>query len=91
MNVYDFADIIGAQLVVRHRANFPHAASRWYAQFESYEVAEKGKIVDSTASGATPDEAICNYVVFLRGKKLTRGYGQNQVVFNVPEKLSVDF
>ena len=69
MNIYDYADAINVDLVVRRYAA---QGNRWIACFEHGEVKEGPCLASEYGTGSNAEAAIEDYVLKIRGKRTER-------------------
>lgn len=67
MTIFEFADVIGAELLVRR---YPNQNGRWTAQFEHCEKKDGVCLVGAYGNDTTPAEAIVAYAQEIGGAKL---------------------
>ena len=67
MNLYDFADIIGQNLVIVRPNN---QENRFYATFEHCEVKQGSGLISGFGNGKTPIEALNAYRNVILGQRL---------------------
>ena len=70
MNIYEFADVIDRELVIRR---YPNQDNRFTAQFEHSETKINKSdciLAGSYGNGNTPEEALNNYIKEIQGKVL---------------------
>jgi len=84
MNIFEFADVIGKDLILRRYEN---QSGRWTCQFERGEIKDGIFLVGEYGNGQTPDEAIQDYVEKIRGTRIVfSGYGERHE-YNVSNTL----
>ncbi len=87
MNIEEFADVIGADIVIRRHAN---QNNRYSAQFDNCEVTEKDShiLCGTYGDGKTAYAAVLDYAVKIRGMILVFGaYSKDRKEFNAPKNL----
>lgn len=68
MNIYDYADCMDLELVVRRH---PQQNNRWTCSFERVEVCEGERMLKSAyGNSKSPDGAIADYSRQISGKKI---------------------
>jgi hypothetical protein len=89
INIYDFADIIGAQLRV---VRYSNQNGRWSAQFEHCEIKSGSILCGAHGNGTTPYDAIEDYIKEIQGKILVlHAYSpEYRRQYNVPNVLTQD-
>lgn len=90
MNIYDFADTMNLTIEVRRRVNWNDMSSQWYAKFESVDVKRDIFLVGTFGNGATPEQAIRNYLDEIRGKQVVQYAGSKEMrrEFVIPERIT---
>jgi len=89
MNIFEFADVIGAELELTRYSN---QNGRWSAGFRGAEVKGDGVLIGSHGNGKTPEDAIVDYVDEICGKTLVfNAYSsRDRREFNVPQDLDYE-
>lgn len=89
MNIEEFADVIGADLIIRRYAN---QDNRYMAEFEHCETTEKDSpvLAGEYGNGKTAHMAVLDYVQKIKGKILVfNAYSKDRKEFNAPKNLEV--
>ena len=74
MNIYEYADIISADIKL---IRYTNQNNRWSAMFAGCEVKEGQMLASKYGNGKDPDSAIRDYVLAIQGKR---------IVFNAMDK-----
>lgn len=83
--VEEFADAHGLKMVVRERGANHHPNARFYASFEGIEVKDGCILSGPFGNGATPEEAIKNYLPEISKRVLVHNaYRDDRRVFTAP-------
>jgi hypothetical protein len=87
-SLQEFADKHGLELVVDERSMPCSPASRYHASFAGTEIKEGPFLSGAYGDGHTPNEAIQNYAMKLRGKTLVvDAYKPTRCEIKVPNEL----
>jgi hypothetical protein len=85
MNIFEFADIIGKDLVVRRISN---QNNRWICDFKYCEIKEGTMLKSSYGDAFNPVDAINDFAKQICGQQLVfNAYMSNRQDFNVPKDL----
>ncbi len=86
MTIYEFADVIGRDLVIRRYAN---QGGRWTAEFDGAELKDapdSGFLAGVYGNGVSPEDALSDYLECIKGKWLVfDAYGKHRREYNVPD------
>lgn len=86
ISIYDFADIIGKNLIITYYSN---QGRRFTAQFEGSEIIEKGReygLCGTYGDANTSDLAVCDYCRKISGQKIVfDAFNEKRKEFNIPE------
>jgi len=67
MTIFEFADVIDKEIVVRY---YPNQRGRFMARFDHCEITDGAILEGAYEDGKTPDEAINKYAIRISGKRL---------------------
>lgn len=85
MNIFEFADIIGKELIVRR---MPNQNNRWMCDFDRCEVKEGIMLGSVFGNARNPIDSINNFTQKIRGQKLIfNAYTDKRQEFNAPNDL----
>lgn len=83
MDIYEFADMIEKSLVITRRP----ADKKFYCEFKNVSIKNDQGYFESMAGvGETPENALCDYISNIRGKKMIIG---EKTEIKVPEILGI--
>ena len=86
INIYDFADIIGRNLIITYYSN---QERRFTAKFEYGEIIEKGRehgLRSTYGDANSPINSLKNYCVRISGQKIVfDAFNEKRKEFNIPE------
>ena len=86
MNIYEFADIIDAQLEIRR---YPNQNNRYIAQFSNCMVSEPAILVGLYGNAKSGKGAITDYVNKIKGQKIVfNSHTPQRKEFIVPSTLT---
>lgn len=87
MTIDEYADAIGAELVLRR---FPNQENRWMAKFDNCDVKTGTMVSTQRGEGRGPAAAVADYCERIRGQRLVfETYGrEKRREFDVPTSLS---
>lgn len=86
MNIYEFADVIGKELII---IRYPNRGNRFSCSFEGAEIFKKGSSKRVRGEGISPTTAICSYVCKIQGKILVfNSSSEEKQEFTVPKDLA---
>lgn len=87
MKINEFADVIGADLIIRRYAN---QNNRFTCSFEDSEVMDGNLLRGTYGNGDSIDFAISDYTRQIRGKTIVfNAMRDNRKEYQVPQSLSV--
>ena len=87
MTIFEFADAINKEIVIRY---YPNQNDRFSASFERCEISEPNILIGVYGDGKSPAGAIDDYLNKIRGQKIVfNAHGNNRQEFTVPKKLTI--
>lgn len=87
MTIYELADMLELEIIVNR---FPNQNNRWMARFLHCEVMENGLLRGAFGNGKTPESALEDYLVDIRGKHVAiNATSPGRREFHVPETTNL--